>query len=207
MAWGLGNALGRERKNEMKNELMRLNLQLFADGEADGAEGNDGGAQTPTFDEILKTPGFQAEFDKRVAKALGTQKSKLEAEFSQRSEEEKTEAAKLAKMNEEQKNQYEMDKLKEELAELKAKNAAAELGSEAAKMLKDAEIDATQDMLDLVVGKDAEATKANVEKFVAVIQAQLKAAEVKRATGSTPKNYGGAKEELSEIQKRINKYK
>lgn len=196
-----------------KKELFKLNLQLFAEGEEGGegagAEGNGTGAgnEPMDLDGFLKDPKNQAEFDKRVAKALATQKSKLEADYAKKSEEEKNEAAKLAKMNAEQKEAYERDKLQKELEELQAKVARTELGGEASKMLKEADIDATTDILDFVVGSDAETTKAKVEKFVSIIQAQVKAAEVKRATGKTPQSYSADHEELTEIQKRINKYK
>lgn len=197
-----------------KNELFLLNLQLFAEGdggEGAGAEGNGAGAEgnngAMDLDGFLKDPKNQAEFDKRVAKALETQKSKLEAQYKAQAEADADEAAKLAKMNAEQKEAYEKDKMQKELEALKSKIARGELRTEASKMLKESEIDATSDILDLVVGADAETTKANVEKFVDIVQKAIKANDVKRATGSTPKSYGGENEELTEIQKRIAKYK
>ena len=121
----------------------------------------------------------------------------------------KAEAEKLAKMNADQKKDYEMEKLQAENEKLKAEAMKVELGKTASALLKEQEIDATQDMLDFVVGKDADATKANIEKFVGIIQSQVKAAEVKRATGETPKSYGdnNGEPEMTEIQRRIAKYK
>lgn len=121
----------------------------------------------------------------------------------------KAEAEKLAKMNADQKKDYEMEKLQAENAKLKKEAMRVELGKTATTLLKEQEIDATQDMLDFVVGEDADTTKANIEKFVAIIQSQVKAAEVKRATGETPKSYGSnqGQPEMDEIQKRIAKYK
>ena len=194
----------------------RFNLQLFAEGEGDGGDngaGDDGkgegsgeGKEDP-FDTFLKDPKNQAEFDRRVAKAMETQKTKLAATHKTELEAAKSEAAKLAKMNAEQKQQYELEKLQKENEELKAAQARTELGREASVLLKDHKIDATQEILDFVVGKDAEATKANIDKFVGIIEKQLKAAEVERATGTTPKNYKQEGEPLSEIEKRIAKYK
>lgn len=191
-----------------------FNLQLFAEGEGDGGDngagdgGNgEGGKEDDSFDTFLKDPKNQAEFDRRVAKAMETQKTKLTATHKTELEAAKSEAAKLAKMNAEQKQQYELEKLQKENEELKAAQAQAELGREASVLLKEHKIEATQDILDFVVGKDAEATKANIDKFVEIIEKQLKAAEVERATGTTPKNYKQNTDPLTEIQKRIAKYR
>lgn len=124
--------------------LMPLNLQFFA--EADGAggngtgepgtgdqgtgsEGEEGGNQTPSFDDLLKDKAYQSEFDKRVAKALETAKGKWSAEQQKAIEEAKTEAEKLAKMNADQKAQYEREKqeadYQKRLAELNARELKA----------------------------------------------------------------------------------
>lgn len=195
--------------------LRRFNLQLFAEGEEGGAEenGNASGAEgeeekeDDDFDTFLKNGDHQAEFDRRVAKALETQKSKLDAAHKSALATARTEAEKLAKMNAEQKEQYEIDQLRKENEELKAAQARAELARTASQLLKENQIDATTDILDFVVGSDAESTQANIDKLVSIIQAQVKAAEVARATGKTPKSYKGESKELSEMDKRIAKYK
>ena len=110
-------------------------------------------------------------------------------------------------MNADQKQQYEMEKLQKENEELKANAMKVELGKTATSLLKEKSIDATQDMLDFVVGADAESTKANIDKFVAIVEAQLKAAEIERATGKTPRKYGNEGNKMSEIDRRIAKYK
>ena len=126
----------------------------------------------------------------------------------------KAEGEKLAKMNEEQKRQYEDEKRQKEIDDLKAENEGlkqqavrVELSKKASELLKDQDIDATQDMLDFVVGDDAEATQTNIDKFVGIIKSQLKAAEVKRATGTTPKSYNNGDKELSVFDKHLAKYK
>ena len=84
----------------------------------------------------------------------------------------------------------------------------SELSREAAKLLNNEGIEATQDMLDFVVGKDAESTQANIEKFTKIINSQIEAAEIKRNTGSTPPSYNNAgtgltKEEILKIPDRV----
>ena len=62
-----------------------------------------------SFDEILGDKTYQAEFDRRVQKALETARTKWEAEEQTK----RTEAEKLAKMDAEQKAKYELKKEKE----------------------------------------------------------------------------------------------
>ena len=210
----------------------KFNLQLFAEGDGNGADGNgagtgegaegggveggDGfGEGTGSFDDFLSNPENQAEFDRRIAKALSTQKAKLDGEYQTNLADAKKEAEKLAKMNAEQKKQYEAEKkdqlIKDQQAEIdKLKHEAlkAELSKEAARIMKsDHSIIATQDMLDFVVGDDADTTKANIAKLVGIIQEDRKLQEEKRATGRTPRNYDNNNNTMSEIDKRIAKYK
>ena len=65
----------------MKN-LLPLNLQLFADPPADPAATPPATppADPPTFDDLLKDKNHQAEFDRRVTKALETAKAKWQQE-------------------------------------------------------------------------------------------------------------------------------
>lgn len=86
-----------------------------------------------TFDDFLKGEGNQAEFDRRVQKAIETAKTK----WQEIMDSEKSEAEKLAKMNKEQKLEYEAQKANREkdnaLAELNAyklKEQAVNIASE-----------------------------------------------------------------------------
>lgn len=76
--------------------------------------------KTQTFDEMLSNKEYQAEFDRRVSKAIETAKTK----WQEINDAEKSEADKLAKMNKEQKLEYEAQKANKEkdnaLAELNA---------------------------------------------------------------------------------------
>jgi 5-hydroxyisourate hydrolase-like protein (transthyretin family) len=195
----------------IRNKLKKWNLQLFAEDPAPTDPPVDPPADPKPADPKPGDPEptpedkkyTDAEVDKIVEKKFAAWKEKHEKDLKDAKEE----AAKLAKMNAEQKQQYELDKLKDENEKLKTDAMKVELGRTASSLLKEKDIDATQNMLDFVVGKDAETTKANIDKFVEIIQAQLKAAEVERATGKTPKKYGNPGGEMSEIDKRIAKYK
>ena len=100
------------------------------------------------------------------------------------------EAKKLAKMNEDEKAKYEMEKLKEELAELKRKDAQYGLSKEASKMLADHDIQVDDELLAFVVKDDAEATKSAVDSFVALINAKVADGVKKALSGTAPKVAG-----------------
>ena len=121
-------------------------------------------------------------------------------------EDAKAEAVKLAKMNAEQKVAYESEQKDRKIAEMEAQLQKIELGKVAGEILKEQGMDATQDILDMVVGTTAEETKTQVEAFVKLVNAQVEIRERQRATGTTPKSYTGA-EPLSEIEQRIAKYR
>ncbi|MCI7412533.1 MAG: DUF4355 domain-containing protein [Clostridiales bacterium] len=199
---------------KMSDEL-KWKLQLFADdpdgGDPGNPDGNDPDGNDPEGDPDGNDPdgkeGEKKYTDKDVDRIVEKKFARWKAQHEKDLKDAKAEAEKLAKMNADQKKDYELEKVRAENAKLKADAAKVELGKEATKILKESKIDATQDILEFVVGEDADSTKANIDKFVGIINAQVKAAEVQRATGKgTPKNYGGGGEQ-NEILKRIEKYK
>lgn len=201
-----------------------FNLQLFAEPEADpaaeGAQETDP-AETGSKDEPEKAAKTytQEELDsiirKRVKRAEDKARKEAEEAAAAQIENARTEAEKLARMNEEQKRQYEEEKKAKEMDDLRAENERlkkaqehADLSRQAADMLQsDYNITATQDILDFVVGDDADTTKSRIDKFVAIIKADRKAVEAERAIGKTPKSFNNGKNELSEFEKRLKKYK
>ena len=110
------------------------NVNSGANTEPVGTDNQNTGANNPvTFDDFLKDGKNQAEFDKRVQKAINTAKANWEEIMNS----EKTEAEKLAKMNKEQKLEYQAQKEKldkeKALAELNAyklKEQATKIASE-----------------------------------------------------------------------------
>ena len=109
-----------------------------AEDGADGAGAAEGGAATlPNFDDFLKDPKNQAEFDRRVAKALETNRTKMQADIEAKMQEARTEAEKMAKMNAEQKAQYEREKQAKELADREAAITRRELMATAKEQLQE----------------------------------------------------------------------
>ena len=103
------------------------------------------------FDEILKDPKYQAEFDKRIAKAIETSKSKWDEE----AEAKRKELEEEAKLSAEEKIKKQMEKLTQENEVYKA--------NEAKRAMKDASLEyikskgysnAIEDLVDLSSFKD-----------------------------------------------------
>ena len=83
-----------------------------------------------SFDEFLKAEGNQAEFDRRVQKAIETARTK----WKEKNDAEKTEAERLAQMNETEKLQYQLKKQEETNKEIQRKLNARDLKDEALKI-------------------------------------------------------------------------
>ena len=196
-------------------------LQLFAEDEGTGVESNGSGASGEgtqgnegdqgtsgnTFEDFLKDGKNQAEFDRRVSKAIETALGNAKVKWQEDSDQKAEEAAKVAKMNAEQKQQYELEKLQKENERLLAESVRNQLARNATGVLTEKGIEATQDVLDFVVGADEADTNARIDTLVKIVESQLKKAEIVRATGTTPKNMTNSGSQMSEFEKRLAKYK
>lgn len=83
-----------------------------------------------TFDDFLKDGKNQAEFDRRVQKAIQTAQESWKAKNDQ----EKSEAERLAQMNETEKLQYQLQKQQKDYEEIQKKLNARDLKDEAIKI-------------------------------------------------------------------------
>ena len=188
----------------------KLNLQMYADDPttqtpADSAPGtaekqnNDGKAAADTGKETQPEKKYTDDDVDRIVK------NRLAREREQ-AKKEKEEAEKLAEMNAQQKAEYERDQLKKELAELKRKDALAEMSKVARKMLTEKDINISDELLAVMVTTDAAETKLNIEGFAKMYKADVEAAVKARLKGEPPRVGSGTSAPTSEIQKRINKY-
>lgn len=213
------DGLGQKGKDMKSREFVAL--QLFAEDEGTGVESNGSGASGEgtqgnegdqgtsgnTFEDFLKDGKNQAEFDRRVSKAIETALGNAKAKWQEDADRKAEEAAKVAKMNAEQKQQYELEKLQKENERLLAESVRNQLARNATGVLTEKGIEATQDVLDFVVGADEADTNARIDTLVKIVESQLKKAEIARATGNTPKNMTNSGSQMSEFEKRLAKYK
>ena len=107
-----------------------------------------GGENLSAFDKFLQTEGMQAEFDRRVQKALNTQQTKLNATIQQQINDAVTEAQKLAKMTADQKAEYERQKQAEDLSKREAAITRRELMATAKDTLAGKHLSRTFDTVD-----------------------------------------------------------
>ena len=191
----------------MKSRMFRM-LQLFAEETVDHTAELDAVKDSVnpenTSDDSVEEKKYT---DKDVDAIVNKRFAKWKTEQEQAIKSAKEEAEKLAKMNAEQKQNYEIEKLQKENEKLKQEAAKVELSRSATGILAEKGIEATQDVLDFVVGNDADDTNAKIDKLVKIVESQLKKAEIARATGTTPKTMTNSGSPMSEFEKRLAKYK
>lgn len=98
-----------------------------------------------------------------------------------------SEAEKLAKMNEEEKNNYERQKLKDRLAELERKETLHEMAKTARSILADKGIQVEENLISRLITEDAETTKESVEAFSGLFTEAVDKAVTEKLKGKTPK--------------------
>lgn len=153
-------------------------------------EGNPGSEGDKSFDDILKDKKYQSEFDKKVAKALETAKGKWETDYQAKIEEAKTEAQKLAKMNADQKAEYEQQKKLDELTKREKEINTRELKATAYETL--AEKGLPKDLVNILNYESAETCNASIEAVEKAFQSAVeKTVNEKLRGGNIPKGSQG----------------
>ena len=120
---------------------------------------------------------LQREADRRVSQALQKQEKK--------NAEKVREAEKLARMNEQEKFQYELEQREKAIVEKEKALALAENKNEAGKILADKGL--SLDLVDFVVAEDAETMKGNISKLDKAFKESVKREVEKRLSSSSPK--------------------
>lgn len=187
----------------------RYYLQMFAEGEGAGAAGEpagtgagaaaegagEGTTQTNeplSFDDFL-AHGGQAEFDRRINKAVQTAVANAQKKWQTLTDSKVSEAEKLAQMTSEEKEKYRADKAEKELADLKRQIALGDMAKTARKMLSDEQITLPDEIVMNLVSDDAEKTKESVEGFAKAFKEAVNAAVKEALRGNPPKaGTGGA---------------
>lgn len=158
----------------MKKNRLGMNLQFFAE-DTGSSRGGDNPDNTTTEETVEETKEEQAnsEVEKKysdddVNKIIDAKFAKWQADLAKKEDE----AAKLAKMDEKEKSDYEKQKLQKEIDELKREKTLVEMSQRATSMLADKGIKASEGILSFVVKDTAEGTSENVKAFVDLIEAE-----------------------------------
>ena len=164
-----------------------------AGASAEGA--GEGTTQTEplSFDDFL-AQGGQAEFDRRINKAVQTAVANAQKKWQTMTDGKVSEAEKLAQMTSEEKAEYRAKKAERELADLKKQMALGDMAKTARKMLSEENISVPDEIIMNLVSDDAEKTKEAVEGFSKAFKEAVNAAVKEALRGNPPKaGTGGAK--------------
>ena len=137
--------------------------------------------------EETKQPEYKytdEDVDKIVSKKIAKERERAKAEAD--------EAARLAKMTEQERTAAELKKALDEVEALRAEKAQNEMRATARKMLSDANISVSDGLLNVLVTTDADSTKKAVDDFAAIFKAEVDKA-VKAKLGGEPPKVGGTK--------------
>lgn len=176
---------------------LRLNIQYFADGEGgDGDGGDDGGSDGEDKGDDTKKVEFtaeqQAELDRILGERLGKAQTKWEKDYLSKLEAAKTEAEKLAKMNADQKAEYEAKKREDELAKREGDITRRELRATALETLAEKSLPRT--LADILVYTDAETTNTSLDAVEKAFREAVEAGVNERLKGTPPGGGGGSQQ-------------
>lgn len=137
---------------EDDNQNTNQNANTGANNEPGGANNQNAGTNSNpvTFDDFLKDGKNQAEFDRRVQKAIQTAQETWKAKNDQ----EKTEAERLAQMNETEKLQYQLQKQQKDYEDIQKKLNARDLKDEGIKIATNPETAFDPEFLNLFKFED-----------------------------------------------------
>ncbi|MFQ3903750.1 DUF4355 domain-containing protein [Staphylococcus sp. 50Mo3-1] len=183
------------------SKKLRLNLQHFAE-QGDNPEGEPGtDGQTDENlegkdDQQGEKTFTQEEVDQILKDRVAREKRKAD--------EKAKEAEKLAKMNKDQKAEYEREQMQKELDAYKAKEARNEMKQTAKDMLKEKDIGADDELLEIVTADTADQTSENVKAFTDVLNRMVKEQVQAKLTQGTPKSFQAtgslSREDIMNIQ-------
>lgn len=167
-------------------------LQKFSEGDGAGAGGNGGGSGSEgaggeshvSFDEFLKGEGNQAEFDRRVQKAIDTAVANAKDKWKALTDDKLSEAEKLSKMTKEEKSQYLQQKKEKELSDREANITKRELMAEAKNTL--AEKCLPTGLAEVLDYTDADSCSKSIDTVEKAFQKAVEGAVQERLKGDKP---------------------
>lgn len=157
-----------------QNELLKMNLQMFSDPDPEPTpEPKDEPSNpTPPKPELKYT---DEDVDKIIAKRLDRWQKDQEAK--------QKEAERLAAMSAEERANEEIKKLKAQIKTYEQAETRHAMAAQVEKELKEANLTASADMVDMLVRETAEETNAAIKAYVANMEAMQKQWDVERSKG------------------------
>lgn len=185
-------------------------LQRFAEG-AEGTQGTEGAEGANEGASEGSTQGGEGTEGSEGKKKLYTDEdidaiiARRFAKWEKQKQKEIDEAKRLENMNAQERAEHERDELQRQLSELQNEKALADMSKTARKMLSDSGITLSDDLLQILVSTDADATKTAVDNFSKLFSDAVDAAVKERLKGNPPKRGASSgstftKEEIMKIR-------
>ena len=168
-----------------KEPTLHISMQYFADETVTEPTPDSEPAaeptKEPTLDDMLANKAYQSEFDKRVAKALESAKSKWDADEKARI----AEAEKLVKMDADKRAEYERKQAEKALAEREAAVTRRELKAGAIDILVGKEL--PTDIAELLDYSSEQARNDSLERTIDIVNKIAEKIAISRQRGAVPK--------------------
>ena len=178
-------------RNKYTRCMLPMNIQFFADpGDGGGSAGGTGGTgEEPiggqqSFDDFLKGDGNQEEFNRRVQKAVNIAVDKAQKKWKIMTDDQVSEAEKLAAMTKEEKSEYMRQKHEKDLATREANITKRELMAEAKNML--AENNLPVSLAEVLNYTDADSCKQSITAVEKAFKEAVQAAVEEKLKGGKP---------------------
>lgn len=157
-----------------QDELLKMNLQMFSDPEPEPTSEpkSEPSEPTPPKPELKYT---DEDVDKIIAKRLDRWQKDQEAK--------QKEAERLAAMSAEERANEEIKKLKAQIKTYEQAETRHAMAAQVEKELKEANLTASADMVNMLVRETAEETNAAIKAYVANMEAMQKQWDVERSKG------------------------
>lgn len=157
-----------------QDKLLKMNLQMFSDPDPEPTPGpkDKPSDPTPPKPELKYT---DEDVDKIIAKRLDRWQKDQEAK--------QKEAERLAAMSAEERANEEIKKLKAQIKTYEQAETRHAMAAQVEKELKEANLTASADMVNMLVRETAEETNAAIKAYVANMEAMQKQWDVERSKG------------------------
>lgn len=157
-----------------QDKLLKMNLQMFSDPDPEPTPEPEGESPdtTPPKPELKYT---DEDVDKIIAKRLDRWQKDQEAK--------QKEAERLAAMSAEERANEEIKKLKAQIKTYEQAETRHAMAAQVEKELKEANLTASADMVNMLVRETAEETNAAIKAYVANMEAMQKQWDVERSKG------------------------
>ena len=175
------------------NEPLKLNLQLFAEGDEDPkdppGDSGKGDEDKKTPEEIELEKKIEAESDRKLAKALDKKQKEWEAQQQKAIDDALAEKERLSKLSEKERKDEELSKREKDLEKRLADIERKELKSDAVSDLNKKGL--PSDFADVLLGEDAESTLKNINAFKETFDKAVNNAVKEKLRQETPPGGGG----------------